>query len=186
MTPLATTTELETHTGLTFDQARSDMALEQVSAAVRNYLRWHLAPSVTETVVVDGSGADVLKLPTLHLTAVTAVTEDSDTVELDDVEWTTAGYLKRSSAWTRKLRGVSVAISHGYTTVPPEVREIVMNAAARGLLTPAGGVVRDQEAVGDYSISNTYSQIGFNQAGGSALMEHEKNVLDNYRIPNPA
>jgi len=160
--------------------------LEQVSAAVRNYLRWHLAPSLTETVTVDGSGASVLRLPTLYLTTLTSVTENDEAVDLDGVEWTEAGYLKRSCPWTCKLRGVSVSIVHGYSTTPLEVREIVMNAAARGLLTPAGGVVRDQEAVGDYSISNTYSQIGFNQAGGSALMEHEKTVLDNYRIPNPA
>lgn len=186
MAPLATTPELETYTGLTFDQVRSDMALEQVSAAVRNYIRWHLSPSVTETVVVDGSGAVVLKLPTLYLTALNSLTEDAEVLDVDDVEWTVAGYLKRSYAWTGKLRGVSAGITHGYSTVPLEVREIVMNAAARGLLTPAGGVVRDQEAVGDYSISNTYSQIGFNQAGGSALMEHEKTILDNYRIPNPA
>jgi len=186
MAPLATTTELETYTGLTFEQARSDMLLEQVSAAVRNYCRWHVAPSHVDTVTVDGSGADVLKLPTLFLTALTSVTENAEALDLDDLEWTEAGYLKRSTPWTRKLRGVVAVIEHGYTEVPLEVREIVMNAAARGLLTPAGGVVRDQESIGDYSLGTTYSQIGFNQAGGSALMDHEKTILDTYRIPNPA
>lgn len=186
MAPLATAAELETFTGETYVQARADMALEQASAAVRLYCGWHIAPSQVDTVTVDGSGATVQGLPTLHLTAVASITEDDTAVDVTGIEWSAAGFLKRSTAWTCKLRGVTAQITHGYLEVPPEVREIVLTAAARGLATPAGGVVRDQEQVGDYSRNVQYSTVGQNQAAGGSLLPHELTVLDRYAIANPA
>ena len=37
-------------------------------AAVRAYCGWHIAPSLSETLVLDGTGARAFILPTLHLT----------------------------------------------------------------------------------------------------------------------
>lgn len=157
-----------------------DMALAAAEALVRSYCGWHIAPSRTETVTVDGSGAQVQPLPTLHLTALTSVTEDDDQiVDLAQVRWSDAGYLwRRDCHWTRRLRGVEAAIEHGYAEVPADVQSVVLSVAARSVASP-DGVVRQQ--AGTFSV--TYSQAAFNVAGGVALLAHERAILDRYRIP---
>ena len=55
--------------------------LEQAEAEVRGYCGWHIAPSVTEEIKVEGDGGQVLLLPSLYVTAVASVTdEDGNTV----------------------------------------------------------------------------------------------------------
>jgi hypothetical protein len=186
MAVLPTRSDLELFTGETYVAARAEMRLAQVIQRVRDYCGWHIAGSVTETVTVDGSGAKTLDLPTLRLTAVLSVTEDGETVDLDDVEWATSGYLQRATAWTTKLRGVAVQITHGYTEMPLSLAELVMTAAARGLEVVKHGLVRSQEQIGDYSYNNQYATAGSNQPVGAFFLEHEKKVLDRYAIENPA
>jgi hypothetical protein len=186
MAALPTWSDLELFTGQTYVAAQAEMKLGQVIQRVRDYCGWHIAGSVTETVTVDGSGSDVLDLPTLRLTAVLVVTEDGETVDVDDLEWSTAGYLKRASAWTTKLRGVAAQITHGYVEMPVSLAEVVMTSAARGLEVVSHGVVRSQEQIGDYSYNNQYATAGSNQPVGAFFLEHEKKVLDRYAIENPA
>ena len=38
--------------------------------AVRRYCGWHVAPSITETLRLDGYGGRVLTLPSKHITAI--------------------------------------------------------------------------------------------------------------------
>lgn len=186
MAVLPTWSDLEVFTGLTYVAARAEMQLGRAIQRVRDYCGWHIAGSVTETLTVDGSGSDTLDLPTLRLTAVLAVTEDGEVVDVDDIEWATAGYLKRSTAWTRKLRGVTAQVTHGYAEMPLSLAEVVMTAAARGLDVTSPGVVRSQEQIGDYSYNNQYATAGSNQPVGAFFLEHEKKVLDKYAIENPA
>lgn len=145
--------------------------------AVRSYCRWHIAPErADDEVVVDGSGANVLPLPTLHLTAVTSVTEvDADGVaqpmDLTGVQWSAAGYLRRDTAWTTRLRGVTATITHGYPEVPPEVQAVVLDLAEH-LRSTLGGSERRQ--VGAVSV----------QVASQAMTELHRMVLDRYRLPS--
>lgn len=155
------------------------LLLAAAEATVRSYCRWHIAPArVDDEVTVDGSGSPVLALPTLHLSGVTSITEDTVPVDAAGVQWSTAGYLYRPTPWTTKLRGVTATITHGYPEVPVEVQAVVLAVAARAVVSP-DGVVR--QSVG--SVSVTFSQSGFNVAGGVALLDHETAVLDRYRLP---
>lgn len=173
MAPLATRDDLEVYLGYALPAERADFLLDGATGAVRTHCGWHIAESVTETVTLDGSGATILTLPSLHVTAVNSVTEDGDAVTVADIEWSAAGFLKRSTAWTSKLRGVVVNLTHGYATTPPEVRDIVLAAAAR---TSAMPVPVEREQVGDYSVS--YAKV--------SLLSHELNVLDRYTIARNA
>lgn len=155
------------------------MLLDIASGDVRTYCGWHIAPSVTETVTADGSGGLVQALPTLNLTAVTAITEDGEPVDMDDVHWSTAGLVTRATPWTSRLGGVTANITHGYSTVPAEIVGVVLMAAVRAAVSPTGAV---REQAGPFSI--TYSQTSPNQAGGVVLLPHEKLVLDRYSISN--
>lgn len=144
--------------------------LFEAESFVRSECGWHIAPSRSETVTVDGSGTHTLALRTLHLTDVTAVTEDGETVNLADIEWSEAGFLVRDTFWTRKRRGVTVEITHGYDTVPAEVTGLVKAIAQRAVDNP-GARVRTQDGP-------------FSDVFAEGLTDHEKAVLDRYRLPS--
>lgn len=137
---------------------------EAACGAVRAYCRWHVAPSVPEPITVDGSGAAVLFLPTLHLTAVTSITNDGTAVV--DPEWSESGMVRRAGCWTRKLRGVVANITHGYETCPPEVL-----AVAAELVTSAG-------RGGASSVTSGAHQVRFEPT----LDSRQRSILDRYRI----
>jgi hypothetical protein len=154
------------------------MMLAQASALIRSYCGWNLYPSTSETLTVDGSGAAVLALPTLHVSAVTSVKEDGEALTLDtpaiqgDYEWSASGFLRRIGAsWTTKLRGVVVVATHGYADAPLEVQAVCLQAAARAVADPFGA---KREFAGGV-------QVDYTVPGG--LSDMEKLVLDRHRVP---
>lgn len=154
--PLATHEDVAALTGETYDaaqQARLALILAGLSSAVRAECGWHLYPVLTDVeVVVDGSGATVQTLPTMHLRDVTAVEEDGTAVDLARVEWTANGYLKRAHPWTRRLRGVRAVITHGFDELG-DVKALVVEAAAARAWTlsrPGFGAIK-QIATGPFS-----------------------------------
>lgn len=171
MTELASSTELTQYRA-----GDPDLLVAAAEGAVRSYCGWHIAPErAGDEVVVDGSGASMQPLPTLHLTGVTSVTEaDVDgiaqTVDLVDVQWSQAGYLWRPIAWTSRLRGVTATITHGYTDVPPEVQAVVLDIVEL-MVNSRGGSNRQQ--VGQVSVSVAAQQ----------MTPLHQMVLDRYRIP---
>lgn len=100
-------------------------------ADVRGYCAWHLAPVVTETVTVDGSGGAVQLLPTLHLTGLTSITNDGVLVE--EPQWSEMGAVRGPRYWTSKYRGVVAEITHGYAEFPLEVLAVLRSMAKDGL-----------------------------------------------------
>lgn len=154
------------------------LALSMAEALVRGHCGWHIAPSRTEDVVVDGSGTTVLGLPTLHLTDLVSVTANGTAVPLEEVEWSAAGYLVRPAGWGSRARGVLATITHGYSEVPPEVQGVVLSIAARVMASPDGAV---RQQVGQVSV--TYTQAGFNALAGLTLLDHEQAVLSRHTIP---
>lgn len=118
-----------------------------VDAFVRGYCRWHVAPSVDETVVVVGVGSGAVLLPTLMLTDVAAVRVDGVAVSLDSVRWTPHGVLYRDAGFAVGSV-VAADITHGFAECPADVREVGERLAAQGRV-PAGATVR----VGQVSVS---------------------------------
>lgn len=166
---LVTTTELDAY--LSGD---SDSALTKAEAAVRAYCRWHVAPVKPDTVTLWGVGDGVLLLPSLHVVSVESVTVDGEPVT--DFEWREHGTL-HGAGWRGR---VEVSFTHGYDAESPAfevVRGTILAVAARAKVSPSG-VVRAQ--VGQ--VSETYTQTGFNQAGGVSLIDVEKVTLDAYRL----
>lgn len=153
------------------------LELDAASGQVTDLCGWHIAPQQTDTVTVDGSGSPIQALPTLHLVDLVSVTEDGAAVDLTDAQWSAAGYMWRSTPWTRKLRGVVAEIEHGFAETPPAAVAIVCAAAARGL-TVVPGVAR--ESSGGESVSYVPGE-------GVPLTEQEERILARrYQIANPA
>ena len=166
-----------------FADPKDGISAEDISAAselIRNNLRWHLWPSMSTTLVLDGTGNDVLSLPTLNLTAVTSVVETQrgagqSPVTLTvatDIDWSAAGLLWRvdGRCWTSKPRGVTVTFTHGLDDVPADVAQLTLTLAQRSAANPRRLM---QQTVG--SRSEMYA------AGSGGLLADEMALLDRFR-----
>lgn len=133
---------------------------------IRAYCRWHIAPAVAEVLTIDGPGTSFLGLPSALVTAISAVTEDGVALVVDDdFEWSAAGYVERN-CWTRKLRGVTVSLTHGYAVCPDDIKNVVTHLAEvpTGLSSASIGSAQ-------YSLS-----------GRGVLDDESMLILDKYRI----
>lgn len=162
-------------------QGRAQLCLDGACGAVVEYCGWHIAPEVTETVTVDGSGTRVQPLPTLNLTALNAISERLLVIDPDYVEWSANGILAKCSGrdWTRRRRGVVADITHGFAATPAWVVTLVCAVAARALLTTPGVM---QEAAGGESVTYATSRAD-TMPGTITLMAVEKKMLDRIRLP---
>lgn len=172
--PLADLVDLESF--LTGDEAS---ILEQVSAAIRSFCGWHIAPSRSEDLTVDGKGSRLLWLPTMYLTGVSNVTSDGDVVDPDRYDWSATGYVElRHGWWSCRPRGVVASVTHGYAEIPAEVVEVIVSVAARAVASPSGFT---REQVGQVAFSHALSGEGV--SGGVSLLGHERGILSRYTLP---
>lgn len=83
-------------------------------------------------VTVDGPGGPVLSLPSLYVTGVSAVVEDGVTLDVSDLRVSTNGQIRKRSGgcWTSAYAGVTVTMTHGYTTAPDFDAAVEQAAAA--------------------------------------------------------
>lgn len=156
----------------------AEAAAAIASATIRNYCRWHVYPSITETLVRDGTAATVLHLPSLYVTDVEYVKMLDN--ELTDYEWTERGLLRRSPAWPGCWRSVEVKFTHGYPDVPAELAGVATQLGRRSLANPDG--IR-QETIRSYSV--TYgAESSTDTLTGMALGASASLLLSSYRVPN--
>lgn len=158
--------------------------IDGATAAVRRYCGWHIAPAFTETVLLDGSGGSVLTLPTLHLTALSAVTENgtalTEYAPVDgsgDFEWSVLGSVRRvRGLWTERYRAVSVTMTHGFDAAP-DVAQIILQVTAAALSSPMGAT---REQAGQLAVSWATTAPGV--SGGLSLLGRDLATLSLYRI----
>lgn len=172
--PLITAEQLAAYPGRTVPADQADLLIAGVSAAVRERCGWHIAPSITQTVTVDGSGGRLQLLPTLRLTAVNSVTDDGTALAVDDYDWAADGRLWRSCGWTRRLRGVVAEIVHGYDETPAWMVSMVCAKVKAAATVPAG--VKAERSDGE---SITYAD----GSGGVGFSDLEESLLDLLTIP---
>jgi hypothetical protein len=162
----------------------TDQQLAWASERIRAYCGWHIYPSIEQTATFDTLGGSVLMLPTLRLTAVTAVAlaDGTDLNVDDDLTWSEAGMLRRATcwAWPSGFRQVAVTFEHGYEALPGGLAEVCAAAATRA---PAQLASVTAESVG--GVSRTYGGL---LSGAGALSAGwtfaEQQVLDRYRLPS--
>lgn len=160
-------------------------ASAQALAEVRAYCGWHLAPSEDSTAVLDGSGASVLLLPSLHVTAVAQVVELGLLLDPQTYEWSASGVIRRMTTvylgtgarWTNRYRAVEVTFTHGFPEMPLDVQPVLDRLTARavggvGLLTQVGQV---SYATGEDGLPVT-----------GTLTTTDREILDRYKLPHRA
>lgn len=164
-------------------------------AAMVAYCGWDPTVVVTdETVYLDGDGTTLLQLPSLYVTAVSAVTltdglgntytatiDQPGTTGGNDVGWTDNGLLSWHpwtcspyAVWPIGEQNIAVTYSSGYPAPPDELLAVLASLTARVPQLQSGAV---SKRLGSAAIS--YAQ---GVAAGGLLMV-EQMVLDRYRIP---
>lgn len=156
--------------------SRIESAIASASASIRAYCGWHVAPSLTCTMVLDGERGDIW-LPTCALTAVSSV-------EFDGVEQTVAGFNHRGRVRTqapqpRGLGNVEVTYTAGYDLASmPDLADVVKGRVIAAIALTSYGI--SQETAGSLSIS--YSSSALSDAGGYFLPESVRAMLAPYRL----
>lgn len=164
------------------DAAETLRALTAATAEIRKVAGWHIAPQVMTRHRATRLGPLVF-LPTLHLVELLSVTSDGTAVDISTLDYAleeaTDGVLQARSVhdWSGRRGGVVATFTHGHAEVPDELKDLCMQVAARALGSPLG-IVREQTLASSVTWSSTASGV----AGGTVILEHEKPVVDRYRI----
>src|SRR5512146_3336226 len=108
------------------------------------YCGWDPTTPVTETVLLDGNGSQLLTLPSLYVTAVSAVAITNADGSVDtpsigfgaslicNVGWKINGELWRNdNYWPQGQQNVSVTYSGGYSGPPDDVVAVLDSLTTR-------------------------------------------------------
>lgn len=178
-------------------EAAAHRALEEATAAIRNYCRQEIELVEDEEITLDvAAGRRRLLLPQLPVVEVSAVVEDEETLTVTDhYKLGQHGILHRvGCCWREGVQIVTVTYSHGYEDIPDDIVAVCTRAAARAY--QAGLKAADAEGVpgiaskslGDFSVAfNAEGSVNSGEAvlGASAarmLLMSEKEILDRYRL----
>jgi hypothetical protein len=154
-----------------------DQDLDAAMGAVRAYCGWHIAPEITETVVVDGNPRGEILFQTMHLTAVEDLAIDGSVLDAEDYLVKEAGFVVLNNGWSwypwsstyPYTNAVTATITHGYADVPPEVQEVVFELASS---RPGSGARVSRMSVGQ--VSQTFVDDVFDP--------YTRSRLDAYRV----
>lgn len=198
MATFCTIADLEAFLQVTIDtpNAPATAAITAASAAIQNYCRQRIEQVVGDilTLTVEPYRS-MLLLPEQPVTAVASVVEDGTLLTVGDhYRWTASGLLVRQAgAWNSGWQEVVVTYTHGYATIPDDLKGVCIRAAARayqaGLRAAAGGGIAGiaSEQLPDYSVSFVPESAGASASslGASAapfLLPSERQMLDRYRV----
>lgn len=154
-------------------------AVTRVEAEVRAYCGWHIAPTRTEELVLDGPDTGVLLLPSLYVTDLASVTVDGTALDPDTYRWSRSGVVTRTGAagWTDEPRGVVVALTHGHPSMPLDVQTVIDQRVNLAVELSSASQVLSQVGQVRYAVGVS----GLRETG--LLSEPDRLVLDRYRLP---
>jgi len=108
-------------------------AVVAAESIIRDYCGWHIAPAITETITLDGSGTYKMFLPSLRIKSITSISEGGFLLPAIDYDWSENGTVEKiRSQWTWRRRGVVIVLVHGYDFCPPGVEDLVKQLAKSG------------------------------------------------------
>lgn len=148
----ATLADFEARTGVTVDLgevSQVEALLDDATAIIRKRTGQHITQA-TSTVTLQPFRSRRLQLPELPVTAVTSVTQDGVVlVGGADYDWYETGVVVRLG-WLWALEPVTVEYTHGFATIPEDVKAECVRVAQQLAVTPPG--VR-QERFDDYTVT---------------------------------
>ena len=159
--------------GLSSTTGQIMAVLDAVSASVRDWCGWHVAPNLGCDFIGNGEG-QLLMLPCMGVSDVETVTVYTEPITY--YEWNGAGMIRLTSGkFPRGWRNVSVRYKAGFTT---EAIGAVVSQIAANMLVASPGVA--EEHVGSAGI--TYNRTGDGITGGISLLERDRELLAPYKL----
>jgi hypothetical protein len=154
--------------------------LDGATTAIRRYCRWHVAPVVDETIVMDYDGSATIILPTLRLISVAGLKINGE--ELFDFEVSHNGEILLARPYLPRLSGVEISLRHGFDSAAvADVKQIIQQVVANAISSPLGAT---QEQAGQVSIHWSTTAPGV--SGGISLLQRDLDTLNLYRLPGRA
>lgn len=187
--------DINTFLGTTIlpDDAQALLAIDEATAVIQNYCNQKIEQVSDDTIQLDGTGSTKLFLPELPVVSITSV--EVDGVLLDPTYYALAenGVLWRKyGVWTVGARNIKIAYTHGYVSIPEDVKGVCYRSASRLYQAQLKALRQDfvsglqSVSVGDWS--ETYETAGGSSGesdkGVSAartLLMSEKDILNRYR-----
>lgn len=149
-------------------------ALAAASSRFRGAVRHRVTFTVDDVITLDGGGSQAVLLPAAPVTAVAEVLLDGEAlIEGTDFSWSADGFLRRlGGCWPDRLRCLQVTYSHGYSEIPEDIAEAVVDRA-RVLYAVKAGVQNMQ--VGGVT-------VGFGQQAAMGVSQQWTDVVERYRL----
>lgn len=186
----ASPAELSAYTegGISADDPRADLILDGATRGIQRYAGWHIAPSRTETIRLDGAYVgNVLQLPSLRVTDVEAVRAyhkfdaDYDLYDQYSFAWSANGNLERYSkwGWPYGYRNIEVTFTHGYSDDEvTDLKQVVLQVSAQALSSPTGAT---REQAGQVSMQWATTAPGV--SGGLSFLGRDLEIINSYKLP---
>lgn len=151
--------------------------LNVAHSAIRGACGWHVAPIITETLVLDGSGGPSLLLPSLRVRSIASVTNDATDVT-DNVKYSRrTGVLTLASGWSCDVGSIEITMTHGFTVEEvPSVAGLIVTLTKRA--AASSNVV--QQGIGPASQRLATGRDG--GVLGVPLLESEHAILAPYKL----
>lgn len=193
----ATNTELEDWLGYSLDASETDRAtlfVEVATGTIQAYTRQTISEVSADAIELRGTWEHVLELPERPVTAVTSVTVDGVAQTVTDDYLVVRNELRRPNAeyhnwqmpsndfypftktgWGGPSAVVAVTYTHGFATIPDEVKGMCLSLAARAFTNPEMAAMRIVDAQ-----TFQYGQRHLDLTNG------EKTILSKYRRTSKA
>lgn len=146
---------------------------------IRKECGWHVAPSLTHTIRLDGYGGDTLVLPSLHVTDLTSVKFDG-VEHMQDCAWSRHGTIVLKNGCFPDMPGsIEVTLTDGWDLDEvPELQSLLLSIARRAMSQPAGIVA--SQSVNGSNVSYFHGSDG--STPGITLFASEQDALAPYRL----
>ncbi|WP_137843856.1 hypothetical protein [Microbacterium sp. 2FI] len=151
--------------------------MKAATQSIRSECGWHVAPVITETLVLDGRGGVALLLPSQRVEAVTLVKNDGVDVTSRVKFSRRTGVMTLASGWSCDLGSIEITLTHGYPLESvADIAALIVTLTKRGAASSAFV----QQSVGSAS-----ARLGTGRDGAALsvpLLESEKALLEPYRL----
>lgn len=139
MTSFATVSDLQNFVGQTLDSTRAQQALDLATAAIRNRIG-DPEEAADDEVTLDGGHSYLFV--TGPVSEVAEITVDGVVVDPSNYVWNEGGTIRGVGSYVfgSAIASVVVTYTHGYATIPDDIKTVCLNAAAR-VITDEGDTV---------------------------------------------
>lgn len=175
---LADPEELAASLGVQATDPKLVWALTAASRRFRGAVRHPVSLVAGDAFTLDGGGRESVLLPAAPVLAVSSVVLDGTALTAGtDFDWSADGFLRRlDGVWPDRLRCIQGLYDHGYSVIPEDVQEVVIDQA-RAMYRIDPGV--QTKTVGGQSVTfGVQAAIGVTAQWTAAVERYQLNRGD--------